>query len=252
MKIKRILVFLIIIIFLGFLAYYYPKLTGEAISNSNHQEYEKEKCFVSRVIDGDTLVCGNQTIRLLGINTPEKKMPYYQEAKDFLIKETENKSVEILRDKEDIDRYDRKLRYIFYEDRLMNVEILQEGFATSFMLESLNYEDKLMQAENYARKSEVRLWEKSKEVCANCIELLGLNYTEEFFILKNSCGFDCELIGWSVKDDANHIFKLENMIVGEEKRYDSNIKIWNDEGDRFFMRDETGKLVVFYEYKNGF
>ena len=68
MKIKRLLVFLLVIILLGFLAYYYPKLTGEAVINSN-QEYQKEKCFVSRVIDGDTIICNNQSTRLLGINT---------------------------------------------------------------------------------------------------------------------------------------------------------------------------------------
>ena len=250
MKLKRLLVFLIIIVLLSLLAVYYPKLTGKAVSNSN-QEYEKEACSVNRVIDGDTIVCDNQTIRLLGINTPEKKMPYYKEAKDYL-QEIENKSVEILRDKEDIDKYNRKLRYIFYENRLLNVEILQEGLATSFMLDDLKYEDKLINAEGFARDSEVRLWEKSKEVCADCIKLLELNYTNEFFILENICYFDCDLSGWSVKDDANHIFKLEILNAGEEKTYDSKIKVWNDDGDRFFMRDKTGGLVVFYEYENKF
>ena len=77
METKRILVFIIIIILLGFLAYFYPKLTGESVINNNI-EYQKEECFVNRIIDGDTIVCNNRTIRLLGINTPEKKMPYYQ------------------------------------------------------------------------------------------------------------------------------------------------------------------------------
>ena len=29
---------------------------------------------VERIIDGDTVVAGNETIRLLGINTPEKEI----------------------------------------------------------------------------------------------------------------------------------------------------------------------------------
>ena len=65
MKTKRILIFLLIIVLLGILAYFYPYLTGETVSDIN-QEYEKENCFVGRVIDGDTLIYGNQTIRLLG------------------------------------------------------------------------------------------------------------------------------------------------------------------------------------------
>ena len=67
MKLNRFLVFILVIIVLGFLAYYYPKLTGESISNT---EYQKEAIFVSRVIDGDTIEDENgQSYRLLGINT---------------------------------------------------------------------------------------------------------------------------------------------------------------------------------------
>lgn len=247
MKIKRILVFLILLVLLGILSVYYPKLTGEAVSNN--QEYEKESCFAERVIDGDTIVCDNQTIRLLGINTPEKKMPYYPEAKDFLM-QIENKTIEVLRDKEDNDKYNRKLRYIFYENELLNVQILQQGLATSFMLEGLRYENKFIDAENYAKNNKIRLWEKSKEECAECIELVELNYTAEYFIITNNCDFYCNLGDWIVKDDANHIFRLDNLNAEEEKRYDSKTKIWNDERDRFFMRDEIGRLVVFYEYEN--
>jgi|SRR3989344_6012280 len=249
MKIKRLSVFLLVIILLALLAVYYTKIAGEVVNDNDNNEYEKEECFVNRVIDGDTIETNIGTIRLLGINTPEKKMPYYQEATNYL-KQIENKSVEVLRDREDIDKYDRKLRYIFYEDRLMNVEILQEGLATSFMLNDLKYEEKLRNAEIYAKNNEVRLWEKSNEECAGCIKLLELNYTDEFFVINNNCDFDCNLSGWIVKDDANHFFKLETLKSFELKRYDSKTKIWNNGGDRFFIRDEIGKLVVFYEYNS--
>ena len=33
----------------------------------------------------------------------------------------------------------------------------------------------------------------------------------------------------------------------EEKKYESK-DIWNDGGDRFFIRDGKGDLVIFYEY----
>lgn len=68
MKRKRLFVFIIIIIFLGLLAVYWPKLTGE---DWKGEDYEKQECFVNRVIDGDTLVCNNETIRLLGIDNKE-------------------------------------------------------------------------------------------------------------------------------------------------------------------------------------
>ncbi|MEK6859400.1 MAG: hypothetical protein AABX54_01165 [Nanoarchaeota archaeon] len=63
---KRLVIFLLIIIVLGLLAYYYPYLTGKSVSNNIN--YEREKAFVLRVIDGDTIETDLGTIRLLGVN----------------------------------------------------------------------------------------------------------------------------------------------------------------------------------------
>ena len=87
----------------------------------------------------------------------------------------EEKEVELLRDKEDIDRYKRKLRYVFYKESLINAEILQKGLATSFMLDELNYETKLKDAEDFARNSKIELWKESFDKCAKCIKLNELN-----------------------------------------------------------------------------
>lgn len=256
---KRLLVFLFIIILLGTLAYYYPYLTGETVRDSNVQ-YQKESAFVIRIIDGDTIVVsgdeiGNQThIRLLGINTPEKKMPYSKEAAEFL-KHLEGKGIELLRDREDSDKYKRKLRYVFYDNKLINTEILQEGLATSFMTNGLKYETNLKNAELFARNNKIKLWKESKDECASCIKLVELNFKNEYFTIKNDCDFSCNLTGWVVKDDANHFFYLKELNAFESKTYNSNIdelkktkEVWNDNGDRFFMRDKKGGLVIFYDY----
>ncbi len=155
--IKRVMIFMIIVILLSVLSIFYPYLTGEKIISP--VEYEKEKCFVNRVIDGDTLVCNNETIRLLGIDTPEKGEGYYQEAKDFLMI-VEGKNVETLRDWDDLGKYYRKLRYIFYEGRLINAEIVEQGLAIAFMTDDLKYEQKFFYAEEYARESCLGIWEK--------------------------------------------------------------------------------------------
>ncbi len=151
MKIKKILVFFIVIICLSLLSIYYPD------KESFKKDYEKESCFVDRVIDGDTLICNNETIRLLGINTPEKKEYYYEEAKIFL-QEVEGKEVRVLRDFDDLGKYKRKLRYVFYGDRMINIEILEQGFGFLFMAEGLKYEDKLILAEDYAKVNCNGLW----------------------------------------------------------------------------------------------
>ncbi len=246
---KKLLVFLFIVLFLAILSIYWPVIKSNVSGNTiGSSIYEKEEVFIERVVDGDTIQTNIGNIRLLGINTPEKNNYYYQEAKDYLRKEVENKSILVLRDKEDVDKYKRKLRYLFYGNRIINVEILENGLATSFLTEDLIYKDKLKAAEEFAKKNERGLWERSKDICSSCIELSELNYKNEFFIIKNNCQIKCDLSGWTVKDDANHFFKLQSLNALESKKYDSEEKVWNDDGDRFFMRDKQGKLVVYYSY----
>jgi len=155
---KRILIFFSVIVFLGILSVYYPYLVGD--KEIIKQEYEKKTCFVNRIIDGDTLVCNNETIRLLGINTPEKGEAFSDEATEFL-RQVEGKEVEILRDWEDKGKYHRKLRYIFYENRLINVEIVEQGLAIAFMTERLKYEEKFFNAEKFAQENCLRIWKEN-------------------------------------------------------------------------------------------
>lgn len=249
MNTRRILVFFLVIFALSIFSIIYPNLTGNAIK----QEYLNETAILARVIDGDTIeLDSGEHVRLLGINTPEKKMPFSSEAANFL-RQFENKTIILQRDYEDIDKYKRKLRYIFYEDNFINLEILKNGFANTYYLSGLKYEKELVQAENQAKIQEIGIWTKSQEVCAiqNCIVLKELNYTEEFFTIENTCSFECDLDGWFVKDAGRNTFYLSNLNSGEQKTYSSeNKEIWNNDGDRFFMFDKNGYLALFYEYNS--
>lgn len=235
----------LIVFSLVLISLYYPYFTGEVAFD--YEDYETEKVFVLEVIDGDTIKTNISEIRLLGINAPERKKAYYNEAKEFL-REIENKTIEVLRDFEDLDKYDRKLRYVFYNNRFLNIEILENGLATSFMIDDLKYEDKLIKAEKFAIDSKIGLWERSRDRCADCIRLIELNAIEEYFVLENICEIDCDLSGWVVKDNANHFFKLNDLHGGESEKIVSKGHIWNNDGDRFFMRDDEGGLVIFYSY----
>jgi micrococcal nuclease len=256
--VKRLGVFLLIVIILVLIAYYYPYITGNAssLANQNSNKFVRESGIVTKVVDGDTIHVNingkDEIIRFLGINTPEKGKEYYEEAKNFLINEIGNRQVEILGDITDKDQYGRKLRYVFYENRLINLEILEQGLGTSFMLEDLKYKDKFVRAEGFAKDNGIGLWKKSSDLCANCIKLIELNPKIDFFIIKNECQFNCNLTGWLVKDDANHFFKIESIGSFESRQYSSieifKKEVWNDNGDRFFMRDSKGELVIFYEY----
>jgi endonuclease YncB( thermonuclease family) len=242
MKILNILVFLLIFntfILLGYLVSE-SKITGQAIN-------ERITVNVSRVIDGDTLVYETgktlQHCRLLGINTPEKKNPGYEEARDFL-KQYENKTIEL--DERGTDKYKRTLGYIYYENKLINSEILRLGLATLYVYDKDENYNQLEDAEQFARNNEQGLWKKSPNF--GCIKLISLKYNEggtrctnnEQLILQNNCN----TLNIILKDDANHIEKI-NLKSGI---YTENFScVWNDEGDSLYIRDEQG-LILFYKY----
>jgi len=235
MKIKRILAFIAVVIIVINLAYFYPRLTGKGA-------YEAETVSMTRVIDGDTFETETSDVRLLCINTPEKNKPFYNEAK-VKLSEFEGEEVQILRDKDDEDQYNRKLRFVFYGNRFINKEILEEGLATLYMCEGLRYEADMKKAEQTAGEKGKGIWKKSTSRCAYCLELVKLEPVLEYFILKNKCDFKCEA---EAKDEGNHFFDI-SIEGGKEKVFNSNGKVWNDDGDRLFVRDNDG-LLVYYEY----
>jgi len=251
MNLKRFLLFILILFLIFLIAYFYNnsgKINTNAVYNTTPEEW-----VVTKVVDGDTIHIkvsngSEEIIRLLGVNTPEKNKYYYSEAKNFL-SFLENKTVFLEKDSEDLDKYGRKLRYVFYDSRIINIEIIENGFATLFMINNLKYKDKFIRAENFAISNQKGLWEKSSDSCSSCIKLVLLNLTEDYFIIRNNCSTFCNLSGWEVKDDANHFFKITSLEGYSEKKYDSK-NIWNDNYDRFFMRDSYGKLVIYKYQKN--
>ena len=237
----RLLVFIIVIILLVDLALIYPRLTGKSVS-----EVQYKYVNVSRVIDGDTLEAeteiGNEKIRLLGLNTPEKKRAYYGEAKSFL-QQFENKTLKL----EDFgkDKYQRTLGYVYYNNQLINKEILEKGLANLYYYGKDNHYDELKKAEEQARDKGLGIWKKSNNY--GCIEIVKLQYQEqercknqEQLILKNKCS----KIQATLKDDATHIYNIELNTGMFEKNFSC---IWNDEGDSLYLSDNKG-LLVFYRY----
>lgn len=234
MKIARFLAFLAIIILIINLAYFYPRVTGKGF-------YEAEEVKITEVLDGDTFKTEQGSVRLLCINTPEKNKPYYEEAKAFL-SELEGKEVQILRDREDEDRYSRKLRFVFDKERFVNRELIKNGLAHLYLCQGTRYYSDLLEAEEKARQEEKGIWKKSDGKCRDCFELVELNAEKEYFTLRNTCSYECE---GEVKDEANHFFEIR-LEAGEEKTTESRGKVWNDAGDRLFLRDEQGLLLYYY------
>jgi hypothetical protein len=188
---------------------------------------------------------------LLGINAPEKKMPMANESRRFL-EQFVNQTIYLQRDVEDEDKYDRKLRYVFAGEegeRFLNLELLENGYVSSYIFGEQSYTQEILRAEEQARNLGLGIWEKSKEECAinNCIKLNELNSTAEYFIIENICSSSCSMDGWFVKDTGRNTFYLNNLTSGNQEKYNST-EVWNNDHDSFFMFDEEGKIVIFYAY----
>ena len=108
--------------------------------------------LVTKVIDGDTIVVeGGYHVRLLGIDTDEKNHPCYKAAKSRLENLILDKVVRLERDKTDIDKYGRCLRYVFLDGKNINLELVKEGLAVARFYEpDIKYKKEIAKAEKEA------------------------------------------------------------------------------------------------------
>jgi micrococcal nuclease len=145
------------------------KNTDENISDENVYK-------IARVIDGDTyeiLINGKkEKIRVLGIDTPEKKGGFRPEgcfgndASIYAKTQLREKDVALLNpkakkndeDNENRDKYGRLLRYVFVEGRDFGAHLITEGYASSykkFPHERLQYYNQL---EKTAQQQQKGMW----------------------------------------------------------------------------------------------
>tara|TARA_Y100000310_G_scaffold338066_1_gene426741 strand:- start:4382 stop:5071 length:690 start_codon:yes stop_codon:yes gene_type:complete len=212
---------------------FYYNLAGDVIG-------ERQKVFVLRVIDGDTIELeSGLKARLKGINTPEKSMMYWNEARDFLVNKIEGRNIEIV--SFGGDKYGRLLVYVFINKENVNEEILENGLGGLYYYDKDDYYDDLSKAEEFARLNQQGIWEKSED--ADCVKLIKLEHDEpEELVLENICDFNIEVL---IKDDATHIY--HEVLSAKEIFILETSHIWNTNGDSVYVWDEKG-LLIFYRY----
>lgn len=129
---------------------------------------------VVRVVDGDTIRVSlnntQETIRLIGINTPESVDPrrevecFGKEASDKLKGLIMGKAVLLEDDKSqaDRDRYDRLLRYVWLDGVNMNKVMIAEGFAYEYTYDlPYKYQAEFIAAQTEAQRLKVGLWNEA-------------------------------------------------------------------------------------------
>ncbi len=128
--------------------------------------------LVEKVVDGDTIkvrMNGSlETVRLVGINTPESVDPRKEvecfgvQASDVLEEILLNQSVTLQSDdtQADRDRYGRLLRFVFLDGQDVGLWLLQEGYARESLYSDTPhvYRDAYLAAEQAAQETGRGLW----------------------------------------------------------------------------------------------
>lgn len=129
---------------------------------------------VTKVLDGDTIRVipdaiitgvkvykdGSISVRLRGIDAPEKTQPYGMEAKEYLKGLVMRKRVRI--QIKDTDRYGRIDGYVYVGSLNVNLEMVKSGYAWAYeKYLDRPYASEFYSAERDARMARKGLWQQS-------------------------------------------------------------------------------------------
>jgi micrococcal nuclease len=128
-----------------------------------------QSAVVVKAVDGDTIdvQIGHETdtVRLLGIDTPETHHPtkpvqcFGPEAAAYTKTQLEGRTVVLEDDVEPRDLYGRRLAYVYVDGRRFNDELLQNGYARLLVIPPNGSHARTMLAEELAAKrADVGLW----------------------------------------------------------------------------------------------
>jgi len=243
---REILVLIILILMVVTLNY---SFIDSALSDS-FKNYETG--VVERVIDGDTVVINGTSIRLLGLNSPEKGEKFYTESRNFLEEKVLEKEVRLVFGKDKFDLYGRKLAYLFIGSYNVNLESVKEGHSNFYFPSGKDsFYDEFVLAWEECLSKNMNLCEKSAETC---LKLETWDIKGQKVVLKNICSKNLDISGWSIKDEGRKKYILKNKILSPEEKLILTTQDWNKTyvwtatGDSIFIRDSEGKLVYWDSY----
>ena len=202
---------------------------------------------ITRVIDGDTVEAqfpnGEvDTIRLLGVDTPETNLNsvsptefegisdttagsdhllnWGENASNYAEQQLNNQDVRVVVD-EQADRrgsFGRLLAYIYVNDENFNKQLLSEGYARLYDSE-FSRQAEFESAEQTAQDTETGLWDfddSTDSQPASDIAVTEIhedaegdefeNLDDEYITFTNNGNSEVDMSGWTVSDAADHVY----------------------------------------------
>ncbi|MCG2634523.1 MAG: thermonuclease family protein, partial [Gammaproteobacteria bacterium] len=143
--------------------------------NSSDPIAEEQWVQVTHVTDGDTIAIGRgnqyQTIRLIGIDTPETVHPdrpvqfYGPEASAFTKYQLDGARIRLgFEPGQHYDRYGRLLAYVYTEDgTLFNALLVQQGYARVIAPQPFRHYQTFKAYERAAKQQRLGIWGKNQQ-----------------------------------------------------------------------------------------
>jgi len=245
---------------------------------------EATATVVVHLVDGDTLDValaggGEERVRILGINAPERGECLAGEAAEALGRLVDGAEVQLVADRSDRDRYGRLLRYVERGGVDVGVELVREGYAVVRVSEpDTARRAALRAAESAARDAQRGLWDPAAcgpaAAGAEGLRVVGLrldaegddsqNLNDEWVDIRNEGVVAVDLTGWRVRDESasNRFDFPEGFTLGPGAQVrlrsgcgeptdselfwcTSGAAIWNNDGDTAFLLDPAGNVVHF-------
>ena len=236
-----------------------------------------ESAHVSFVLDGDTVeLADGRRVRYIGINTPETGQRYADEARSLNEALVADRDVWLETDQDIEDDYGRLLAYVWVEDRLVNLELVEQGYATAYMVPpNTRYAQVFARAEEVARSEERGMWISAAERVP--VRITGLRYdgpgsdviapNGEWIEFSNVGDVAVDLEGYLVRDAGRHVYTFTETLLPPGARlylYSgrgsasedplerywglSGEAVWDNTGDSAYLQTPDGALVDCFVY----
>ncbi len=190
---------------------------------------------LSRCIDGDTTrfnVNGeNISVRYLAVDTPESTgqiEPWGKAASDYVCERLERAETIVLEAEtpDEKGNYGRHLAYVWYDNRLLNLELIEQAFSHAAGVGNLKYADDLREAEEKARPTGRRIWGEEDP-----------NFSDETIIV------DYDELYHNIEDYVGQFITIEAYVSRMDR---NNAYLMNEDGENeiYFFTGNTWSLYL--------
>jgi len=154
-----------------------PSTSGSPLESSPPTDADNRltQVNVARIVDGDTVRVtmpdgSEERVRFIGVDTPERARPFFEEATDYTRSTLAGKSIFLEFDVTQRDRYGRLLAYVWTDSpasgseaeirtKMLNARLLLDGYAATMTVPpNVRYVELFRVFQQEARQKERGLW----------------------------------------------------------------------------------------------